>query len=105
MDEDVLKLYASFDEGKLVIERQDGKSISILSNDQQTCVEVLEIGCFGHAVKALQSLLNCHGNHLEEDGIFGALTQDAVLAFQADHSLSPNGLIDFATWMALIGGD
>ena len=104
MDE-VIKLYASFEDGKLIIERQDGEPISLIARDDTSCVEVLEYGDFGHAVKALQSLLNCHGNHLDEDGIFGALTQQAVEAFQHDHGLSETGCVDYAVWTALIGGD
>ena len=35
------------------------------------------------------------------DGIFGPETERAVLAFQSIVGLSPNGIVDFATWNAI----
>lgn len=104
MDE-VIKLYASFEDGKLVIERQDGQPISIITHEEVDgeCVEVLEFGAKGNAVKAMQSLLNCHGQHLETDGIFGSLTQTALIIFQDSAKLNANGVCDGLTWTALIG--
>lgn len=108
MDEEIIKLYASFDDGKLIIERQDGKPISIISHDELDgeCVEVLEFGCAGNAVKALQALLNCHGQHLEVDGIFGNLTQTALIIFQDLKKLNnASGVCDACTWEALVKGN
>ena len=104
MDE-VIKLYASFEDGKLVIERQDGQPISIITHEEVDgeCVEVLEFGTQGNAVKAMQALLNCHGQHLETDGIFGNLTQTALIIFQDSAKLNANGVCDSLTWSALIG--
>ncbi len=104
MDE-VIKLYADFDEdGRLIIERQDGKPISIITHEEldAECIEVLEFGVSGHAVKALQSLLNAHGAHIDEDGIFGNCTQTALLIFQDEHKLNADGVCDMLTWSALI---
>ena len=107
MDEEVIKLYASFDDGKLVIERQDGKPISIIAQDEANaeCIEVLKYGSRGNAVKALQALLNCHGQHLEIDGIFGNLTQTALIIFQDAHKLNASGVCDLFTWEALMKGN
>ena len=103
MDE-VLKLYASFEDGKLIIERQDGEPLEFNSPViDGECVEVLEFGCVGNAVKALQSLLNCHGQHLEVDGIFGNLTQTALNIFKDSVRLVPDGVADMSVWTALIG--
>lgn len=103
MDE-VLKLYASFEDGKLIIERQDGEPLEFNSPViDGECVEVLEFGCSGNAVKALQSLLNCHGQHLEVDGIFGNLTQTALNIFKDSVRLVPDGVVDMSVWTALIG--
>ncbi len=35
------------------------------------------------------------------DGIFGAETEAAVIAFQKEVGLPPNGMVDFATWTAI----
>ena len=105
MAEQILKLVASFDDGALVIERQDGQPISVITHEEHDteCIEVLEIGASGHAVKAMQSLLNCHGQHLEEDGIFGSLSQASLSIFQDEHRLPATGCCDRQTWELLIG--
>ena len=102
--DDVLKLYASFEDGKLIIERQDGEPLEfnnpVIDGE---CVEVLEFGCSGNAVKALQSLLNCHGQHLEVDGIFGNLTQTALTIFQDSKGITPDGVANKEVWLSLVG--
>ncbi len=104
MTDEVIKLFADFEDGKLIIERQDGQPISIFTHEEmnEECVEVLEIGCFGNAVKALQALLNCHGQHLDIDGIFGVNTQDALIIFQDQCGITANGLCDLVTYEHLI---
>ena len=105
MDEQILKLEAMFDDGKLIISRQDGEPISIITHEELDgdCVEVLELNSTGNAVKALQALLNCHGQHLEVDGIFGNLTQTALIIFQDNKGLPPTGECSNLEWCALIG--
>ena len=100
-----IALDAVFDEGHIIISRQDGKPISIITHEEveTECVEVLEYGDSGNAVKAMQCLLNCHGQHLETDGIFGNLTQTALIIFQDTAKLNANGVCDALTWSALIG--
>jgi peptidoglycan hydrolase-like protein with peptidoglycan-binding domain len=53
-------------------------------------------------VRSLQYLLNAHGAHLEIDGIFGAGTKAAVVAFQRHHGLDHDGVVGAATWRALV---
>lgn len=102
--DNVLKLYADFEDGKLVIERQDGKPIDFAVQSNHECIEVVEFGSKGDAVKAVQALLNLHGWHLEVDGIFGNLTQNATIIFQEDHGItSQQGVVMADTWNALIG--
>ncbi|NWF63685.1 MAG: peptidoglycan-binding protein [Chloroflexi bacterium] len=61
-------------------------------------------GSAGEAVKALQFILNNqYGYTLEVDGIFGALTAEAVKDFQSKHGLTPNGVADPLTWQKLVG--
>lgn len=53
-------------------------------------------------VRSLQYLLNAHGARLATDGVFGAGTRNAVLAYQRAHHLKASGVADAATWRALI---
>ena len=90
----IIDLLAEIADGKLTICRKDGKPITVLVRDDpddnqaahyQYDLDVLPVGCpeygsTGDAVKACQALLNCHGAALKVDGIFGALTQEALLA-------------------------
>ena len=103
---EAIDLYASFDDdGRLIIERKDRQPISIITHEElaEECVEVLGYGSSGNAVIALQALLNCHDQHLKMDGIFGQLTQTALIIFQDLKSLPANGTADIRTWQALIG--
>ena len=67
---------------------------------------VLRLGCSGRIVETLQLLLQrwhfalpVHG----VDGDFGAETQKALLAFQAEWGLDQTGQTDCLTWVNLIG--
>lgn len=62
-------------------------------------METLRLGSRGPNVKLIQSLLNRIGyNAGEVDGIFGAQTQRAVIAFQRNNGLTPDGIVGPATW-------
>lgn len=56
----------------------------------------IRIGDRGSDVAEVQSKLG-----LEADGRFGVVTQHAVEQFQADHDLTPDGVVGPATWKAL----
>lgn len=56
----------------------------------------LEIGAEGYPVEVLQRLLE-----LEDDGIFGPLTEQGVLDAQAAAELEQTGIADGATWQAI----
>lgn len=62
------------------------------------------IGVEHRAVNALQVLLNAWGYSLDVDGIFGAMTKDAVIAFQRKNGLADDGIVGKDTWAKLIGG-
>ena len=104
---EAIELYASFDDdGRLIIERKDRQPIGIITHEElaDECIEILEYGAAGNAVKAMQALLNCHGQHLETDGIFGELTQTALIIYQDQKALaSQPGTCDILTWQSLIG--
>lgn len=68
---------------------------------------VLRQGMTGADVVTLQFLLNMIGEYypnipdISSDGIFGAQTRQAVVAFQRMMQLSPDGVVGPATWNAL----
>ena len=101
---DVIELCASFEDGKLIIERKDQQEISIITHEDlsEDCIEVLEYGSTGQTVKAMQCLLNAHGHHLDPDGIYGPLTQTELIIFQDQNKLPANGTCDIFTWEKLI---
>jgi g-D-glutamyl-meso-diaminopimelate peptidase len=62
-------------------------------------METLTLGSRGPNVKLIQSLLARIGyNPGAIDGIFGTQTQQAVIAFQRDNGLVPDGIVGPATW-------
>lgn len=58
---------------------------------------VLSKGSRGVLVKRLQAALN-----LVQDGIFGAVTEEAVKAFQKAHGLVPDGIVGEKTWAIIV---
>ncbi|WP_352420429.1 M14 family metallopeptidase [Proteiniborus sp.] len=62
-------------------------------------METLTLGSRGPNVKLIQSLLNRIGYSVGAvDGVFGVQTQQAVIAFQRNNELSPDGIVGPATW-------
>lgn len=57
---------------------------------------VLQRGDRGNDVKVLQRCL-----HLYEDGIFGAITEDAVKQYQRKNGLRVDGIVGIGTWDSL----
>ena len=65
---------------------------------------LLKLGSRGEDVKTLQMTLKLRGYSIGSagpDGVFGADTERAVKAFQADHNLEPDGVVGPATQEAL----
>lgn len=60
---------------------------------------ILQQGNQGPSVKAVQTLVG----GLTQDGIFGPLTHEGVVRFQADHGLTQDGIVGQHTWGALLG--
>jgi len=58
---------------------------------------VLSKGSRGELVKRLQAALN-----LVQDGIFGAVTEEAVKAFQKAHGIVPDGIVGEKTWAIIV---
>jgi hypothetical protein len=62
----------------------------------------LRKGDRGEEVKELQERLNVLGYDCgEADGVFGTRTKNAVVRFQTDHQLDPDGVVGRKTWAAL----
>ncbi|MEH1872574.1 peptidoglycan-binding domain-containing protein [Nostoc sp.] len=61
----------------------------------------LYFGSSGIAVRALQQLLVTNGYGVRVDGIYGALTETAVKAFQNQQNLATDGVVGQQTWRAL----
>jgi len=69
----------------------------------QTAYPTLKKGSKGAYVKELQTLLNYSscGASLKVDGIFGSLTQIAVISFQKMRGLKADGIVGVKTWAEL----
>jgi peptidoglycan hydrolase-like protein with peptidoglycan-binding domain len=65
---------------------------------------MLRRGSTGADVVDLQELLVQHGATLDADGIFGGLTREAVVDFQARTGLDADGIVGPLTWGALEQG-
>ena len=61
----------------------------------------LSFGNFGLSVKVLQRILLSNGYAVPVDGIFGALTETAVKAFQSNRDLAEDGIVGRNTWREL----
>lgn len=55
----------------------------------------------GEAVAVLQELLNAHGFKLRIDGAFNSRTEEAVRAYQIEHRLRLDCVVDAKTWAML----
>lgn len=58
---------------------------------------LLKKGSRGKDVKTLQRIL-----HLYEDGIFGAMTEEAVKEYQRQHGLTADGIVGDKTWAVML---
>ena len=66
-------------------------------------MQTVATGSTGPDVRVVQSVLNRIGyNAGSVDGVFGNQTKQAVIAFQRDNGLTPDGIVGPATWNVLI---
>ncbi|MBD2356525.1 peptidoglycan-binding protein [Tolypothrix sp. FACHB-123] len=63
----------------------------------------LRFGDTGDAVRVLQRLLLNNRYAVKVDGVFGALTETAVKAFQNQRNLKTDGIVGQRTWRELAG--
>lgn len=64
--------------------------------------EIVKLGSRGTQVREIQELLVKAGFPLEVDGIFGPKTRDAVIRFQRQVGLRPDGIVGERTYAALL---
>lgn len=64
---------------------------------------ILRLGHTGVDVCELQGLLQICGYNTHRNGIFNRETKQAVVAFQQEHKLKANGIVDSITWRVLRG--
>jgi peptidoglycan hydrolase-like protein with peptidoglycan-binding domain len=65
-------------------------------------VVTLSKGANNAAVKAVQTLLNAHGNTLTVDGDFGSATDTAIRSFQTAQHITVDGVVGPQTWQHLL---
>ena len=66
-------------------------------------MEMLKLNSTGILVEYIQSLLNTLGfSNLKIDGIFGKNTKEAVINFQKNYWLNPDGIVGKNTWNKLL---
>ena len=73
-----------------------------LKSTVQPGARTLREGFSGADVYQLQGLLQIQGYVIKRDGVFGAETKSAVIAFQQRQHLQPTGMVNSVTW-ALLG--
>lgn len=61
----------------------------------------LRFGNSGLAVRVLQRLLIANGYAIRVDGVYGAITESAVKAFQSRRNLITDGIVGPRTWLHL----
>lgn len=88
--------------------RQRNQRATNISNEQiisqintSQSLPVLSFRSSGLAVKVLQQLLSSNGYTIRPDGVFGALTEAAVKAFQNKRNLPVDGIVGQRTWYEL----
>lgn len=72
------------------------------TNTWTKVLPALRLGSTGDAVRALQIELRAHGHSVTVDGIFGAGTRSAVIAYQTANRLSADGIVGTQTWGSLV---
>jgi peptidoglycan hydrolase-like protein with peptidoglycan-binding domain len=93
---------ADVKQGDILVTKTKGHTGVVV---QVTGNPTLRRGSKGGYVKELQTLLNyaTFGARLTVDGIFGSLTEIAVIQYQKLHGLKADGIVGKETWAALNG--
>lgn len=84
----------------------DGLTYNTKTGESKTLkgCPTLKIGARGNITKLLQRVLKAFGiANLEEDGVFGTNTYNAVIAFQKSRGLLADGMVGPNTWRKILG--
>ena len=74
----------------------------------QALIPLIQPEDTGYGVRAVQSQLRAHGYTFSVgaavmvDGVYGPVTESAVKSFQSAAGLPATGVVDTATWLALV---
>jgi peptidoglycan hydrolase-like protein with peptidoglycan-binding domain len=79
------------------------KTWAVLKSTVNPCSRSLRPGYSGQDVLEMQELLQIHGYTVPIDGMFGAKTRQAIVAFQQTHQLKSDGIVNEVTWRLLRG--
>ena len=83
------------------LERYDNFETIPFGNPYALTASVMKSGSRGESVKWLQWELNKRGAALQIDGAFGQKTKDAVITYQQNNGLDPDGIVGPKTLRAL----
>lgn len=75
-----------------------GTSSGTYSSSSTSYPGLLKIGSSGTAVRTLQQALVNRGYSLSVDGVFGPITQSAVMSFQRSQGITVDGIVGPVTW-------
>ena len=64
--------------------------------------QIVKLGSQGSGTTSVQQALNRSGYNLEEDGIFGQKTLEAVKDYQSKNGLTVDGIVGKNTWASLV---
>lgn len=83
---------------------QESDDETVIARSQRVTSQnlpILRFNSSGLPVRVLQRLLVANGYAIRVDGVFGALTESAVKAFQNQHNLTVDGVVGQRTWYYL----
>ncbi len=77
----------------------------IIDNTDYPTLYLAETPIQGEAVWMVQARLKEMGYDIEPNGIYDRATSNTVSMFQLSNGLKPDGIVNEAVWIALLGGD
>ena len=85
-----------------LVKRRNSEIEMFLEGGGTQMFRTVQKGSKNVAVRILQILLNEVGGTLTVDGVFGSMTQSAVISYQKNHMLTADGVVGQITWNSLL---